>query len=85
MTLEGNAVTLRGDLTIRGVTRPVTLAGEYLGSTGNSAGKQRVGFHVTGTINRQDFGVAWNRAMEADGLLLGDEVDLDISIEAVRT
>ena len=76
-------MTLVGDLTIRGVTRPVTLSGEYLGTTGEGA-KQRVGFHVGGKINRMDYGVAWNRNLETGGVLLGDDVDLDISVEAVR-
>jgi polyisoprenoid-binding protein YceI len=81
--VTGNEVTLTGDLTIRGVTTPVVLAGEYLGTTGDGA-KQRVGFHVTGKINRMDYGVAWNRNLETGGVLLGDDVELDISIEAVR-
>ena len=83
VTVTGNEVTLTGDLTIRGVTTPVVLAGEYLGTTGDGA-KQRVGFHVTGKINRMDYGVAWNRNLETGGVLLGDDVELDISIEAVR-
>ena len=70
-------------MTIRGVTRPLVLAGEFLGTTGDGA-KQRVGFHVTGKINRVDYGVAWNRSLEAGGVLLGDDVELDISVEAVR-
>ena len=83
VAVTGNEVTLTGDLTIRGVTKPVTLAGEYLGTTGDGA-KQRVGFHVTGKINRMDYGVAWNRNLETGGVLLGDDVELDISVEAVR-
>ena len=61
----------------------MTLSGEYLGTTGEGA-KQRVGFHVSGKINRMDYGVAWNRNLETGGVLLGDDVDLDISVEAVR-
>ena len=83
VVVAGNAVTLTGDLTIRGVTKPVTLSGEYLGTTGEGA-KQRVGFHVSGKINRMDFGVAWNKVLETGGVMLGDDVDLDISVEAVR-
>ncbi len=83
VTVTGTAVTLTGNLTIRGVTKPVTLSGEYLGSSGEGKG-QRVGFHVTGTINRLDYGVSWNRVVDTGGVLLGDDVDLDISIEAVR-
>ena len=83
VAVTGNEVTLKGDLTIRGVTKPVTLTGEYLGTTGQGA-KQRVGFHVAGKINRLDYGVAWNRNLETGGMLLGDDVELDISVEAVR-
>lgn len=83
VVVAGSTVTLVGDLTIRGVTRPVTLSGEYLGTTGEGA-KQRVGFHVSGKINRMDYGVAWNRNLETGGVLPGDDVDLDISVEAVR-
>jgi polyisoprenoid-binding protein YceI len=83
VTVTGEAVTLKGELTIRGVTKPVVLTGEYLGTAGTGA-KQRVGFHVTGRINRLDYGLAWNRVLEAGGMMLGDDVDLDISIEAVR-
>ena len=83
VVVTGEAVTLKGDLTIRGVTKPVVLTGEYLGTAGEGA-RQRVGFHVTGKINRVDFGVAWNRVLETGGVMLGDDVDLDISIEAVR-
>ncbi len=83
VVVTGEAVTLKGDLTIRGVTKPVVLTGEYLGTAGEGA-RQRVGFHVTGKINRVDFGVAWNKVLETGGVMLGDDVDLDISIEAVR-
>lgn len=83
VVVAGNAVTLVGNLTIRGVSKPVTLSGEYLGTTGEGV-KQRIGFHVTGKINRMDYGVAWNRNLETGGMLLGDDVELDISVEAVR-
>lgn len=83
VAVTGTTITLQGDLTMRGVTKPVTLTGEYLGSMGEGA-KQRVGFHVTGTLNRKDFGMVWNRALDTGGFLLGDDVELDISIEAVR-
>ena len=83
VVVAGEVVTLKGDLTIRGVTKPVVLTGEYLGPAGEGA-RQRVGFHVTGKINRMDFGVAWNKVLETGGVMLGDDVDLDIWIEAVR-
>lgn len=79
---RGRQLTITGDLTIRGVTRAVVLEGEYLGSTGGA--RERLGFSATATINRVDFGVAWNRALEGGGMLLGDDVEIAINIEAVR-
>ncbi len=84
VTVKDGQVTLAGDLTIRDVTKPVTLTGEFLGLTGEGPGKQRAGFHVGTTINRLDYGLKWNRAVEGGGLLLGDDVQIDIFIEAVR-
>ncbi len=83
VSIVGTGLTLAGDLTMHGVTKPVTLKGEYLGAMSLSGGRQRVGFHVSTTINRQDYGVIWNRAVEGGGVMLGDDVDIDISIEAV--
>ncbi len=83
--VEGNSVTLNGDLTIRGITKPVTLTGSYLGTTGEGPKKQRLGFQVTTRINRLDYGLTWNRAVEAGGMLLGDDVEIDVTVAAVRT
>ena len=73
-----------GELTIRGITRPVVLEGEYTGITG-SPGQRRMGFNATTKVDRNDFRVSWNRAVEGGGLLLGDEVEIQIFIEAVET
>lgn len=82
---RNNALTISGDLTIRGVTKPVVLTGEYVGTTGTpEPSKQRIGFTATTKINRMDFGVKWNRAVEGGGVMLGDDVDVTINIEAVR-
>jgi polyisoprenoid-binding protein YceI len=83
VTIAGTGLTLAGDLTMHGVTKPVTLKGEYLGAMSLSGGRQRVGFHVSTTINRLDYGVVWNKAIEGGGVMLGDDVDIDISIEAI--
>lgn len=80
---RGRQLTITGDLAIRGVTRVVVLEGEYLGSTGGGP-RERLGFSATAMINRVDFGVAWNRALEGGGMLLGDDVEITINIEAVR-
>lgn len=83
---KGNDLKITGDLTIKGVTKSITLDAEFLGTTGPAeAGKQKAGFHASARINRLDFGVSWNRAVEGGGVTLGDDVDLDFNIEAVRT
>ena len=82
--VHGKTIRLTGDLTMHGVTKPVTLEGEYAGSMG-SGGQQRIGFSATAKLNRLDWGIAWNRAVEGGGMLLGDEVTLEIAISAVRT
>lgn len=73
-----------GDLTIRGVTRSVTLEMSYLGTTVDPWGKQRLGFEGGTTINRRDWGVNWNAALEAGGVMVSDNINLEIEIEAVK-
>ena len=83
---KGSEMKITGDLTLKGVTKSITLDAEFLGTTGApEAGKQKAGFHASAKINRLDFGVTWNRAVEGGGVTLGDDVDLDFNIEAVRT
>ena len=82
-TRDSNLV-ITGDLTIKGVTRPVVLEGRFLGLEAAGAGRQRVGFEARGTINRIDYGVTWNRVLEGGGAMLGDEVEIEIAIEATR-
>lgn len=79
----GSDVTITGDLTIRGVTRPVTLKGEYTAPTRDPWGNERAALAVTGTINRKDWGLVWNMALEAGGVVVGDDVKLRIETEAV--
>ena len=73
-----------GDLTVRGVTRPVTLATTYNGRGTNPWGKEVVGFTAEATINRKDFGLTWNVALEAGGLLVGDKLNVLIEVQAVK-
>jgi polyisoprenoid-binding protein YceI len=80
---SGDNAKIYGDLTIRGVTRPVVLDGTMTGVMKAAQG-DRVGFEASTTINRLDYGVKWNRAAEAGGAMLGDEVKVEINIEAVR-
>jgi polyisoprenoid-binding protein YceI len=73
-----------GELTIRGVTRPVTLDAEALGVNRSPYGFQVAGFSATTRINRKDFGLNWNMALEAGGVLVGDEVKISLEIEAIH-
>ncbi|HEY7917668.1 MAG TPA: YceI family protein [Acidimicrobiales bacterium] len=74
---------VEGDLTIRGVTRPVTLDATLEGVVNDPMGNHRVGFSASTTINREDFGVAFGAVMEAGGLVVGKKVDIQIESEAV--
>jgi polyisoprenoid-binding protein YceI len=76
--IQGTRLRLAGDLTIRGTTRPVVLEGELLGEQDN-----RAGFSATTKVNRLDYGLTWNRAMEGGGVVLGDEVEITIVVAAV--
>jgi polyisoprenoid-binding protein YceI len=80
---KGNDAKIHGNLTIRGVTKPVVLDGSFTGLMKSAQG-DRVGFEASTTVNRLDYGVKWNRAAEAGGAMLGDEVKIEINIEAVR-
>jgi len=79
---HGAALTITGDLTIRGVAKSVVLTGEYLGVAG-PADRQRIGFAATTKLNRLDYGLKWNRVVEGSNML-GDEVEITINIEAVK-
>lgn len=76
-----NKGTMTGDLTMRGVTKPVTLNVEMLGIMKAGPG-QVAGFTASGTLNRKDFGINWNRALDQGGAMLADDVNLIIDIEA---
>jgi polyisoprenoid-binding protein YceI len=76
---------LEGDLTIRGVTRPVTLRGEFTQPVTDPWGGRRVGFTLSGEIDREEFGLRWNMALEAGGMLVGRTVKLNLELEVVET
>lgn len=82
--VKGEDLRVMGDLTIRGVTKLVVLEGKYTGMAPGPQGKPRIGFEASTKINRQNFGVAWNRAAEGGGVMLGDEVEIAIVVAAVR-
>jgi polyisoprenoid-binding protein YceI len=73
-----------GDLTIRGTTKQVTLDVTFEGRAKDPWGNDRAGFSATGKINRRDFGLNWNQALEAGGVVVGDEVKMTLDVEIVR-
>ena len=73
-----------GDLTIRGVTRELPLDVEYGGQAKDPWGNQRVAFSAKGSIDRKDFGLRWNQVLEAGGLLVGDKVEIELELQAVK-
>lgn len=75
--------TITGDLTIRGVTKPVTLDVTYEGAGTDPWGGQRMGFSATGKIDRREFGLTWNQALEAGGVLVSNEIKLQIDAQVV--
>ncbi len=74
---------LTGDLTIKDVTRPVTLHLEYLGTVASPWGDQRAGFSASTEISRKDWGLEWNVALEAGGVVVGDKIKLNIDAEVI--
>ena len=81
--VAGKKGKIRGVLTIHGVSKDVVLETEYLGKGKDPWGNERYGFHAETSINRKDFGMAWNEVLEAGGFLVGDEVEIILDIEAV--
>lgn len=75
---------MRGDLTIRGVSRPVTFDVEFGGMTKDPYGNEKAGFSFSGTINRKDWGLNWNAALEAGGVMVSEEVRIAGEIQLVK-
>ena len=84
--IEGdrNEFKLTGDLTIRDVTREVTLDVQFEGQTKDPWGGERVGFSARGKIDRRDFGLTWNMLLEGGGLTVGNDIKISIEVEAVK-
>jgi polyisoprenoid-binding protein YceI len=76
---------LTGDLTVKGVTNPVTIDFEYQGSAKDPFGNLRAGFEGKATINRKDFGVSFNAALETGGVLVGDKITLEFDVSLIRS
>jgi polyisoprenoid-binding protein YceI len=83
-TKGSEGYTLNGDLTLRGVTKSVSLAVEFGGIGPNAYGQTIAGFEITGKINRKDFGLNWSAVTEAGGIVVSDEVKIVANIEVVK-
>ena len=81
---DGPTGTLAGELTIKGVTRPIDLDVEFLGATRDPWGNERTVFTAATTVNREDWGLTWNMLLEAGGLLVSKEIRIEIEIELIR-
>ena len=75
---------MAGDLTIKDVTRPVSLEVVYSGQAKDPMGNMHAGFSAYTTINRKDWGLTWNMALETGGLLVGDQIKIALEIEALK-
>ncbi|MBO9555415.1 YceI family protein [Cellulomonas sp.] len=80
----GSEYVIAGDLTIHGVTQPVELATEFNGTAVDPFGNTRAGFEASVTISRKDFGLTWNAALEAGGVLVSDKVVIALDVSAIR-
>jgi polyisoprenoid-binding protein YceI len=78
-----NVYDVTGDLTMRGVTKRVTLPVEFLGFQKDPWGNERAGFAVETTLNRKDYGINWNKALDNGGFLVGDDVKISINLETL--
>lgn len=82
--IKDNEYEINGDLTVRGVSKPVTFKAEHGGSGKDPWGNHKTGFTIEGKINRTDFGLNWNAALEAGGVLVSEEVRFNGEIQLAR-
>jgi polyisoprenoid-binding protein YceI len=82
--VDGDTYKLEGDLTIKDVTKPVTLDVEYGGSATDFYGNLKAGFEVSGKINRKEFGLSWNGITEAGAIVVGEDVRLNINVQFAK-
>ncbi|SOC57184.1 YceI family protein [Ornithinimicrobium cerasi] len=83
--VDDDTLRVTGDLTIKDVTQPVTVDFEYAGSAQDPFGNTRVGFEGATTVNRKDFGLTWNAALETGGFLVSEKVTLEFEVSAIKS
>ena len=81
---DGDEWFVDGELTVAGETRPVTLDVEFEGSAQDPWGNARIGFGATTKVDREDFGLTWNQALESGGWLVGKEIRIELSVEGIK-
>ena len=84
ITQDDGDYLLHGDLTIKGLTRPVAFALDFEGVSGDPWGGVRAGFTAEAEVNRKDWGLEWNQALETGGVLVGEKVKIQLDIELVK-
>lgn len=82
--LTGGSMDVTGELTLLGVTKPVTMTARYLGVGKDPWGNTRAGLSATGRINRKDFGMDFNKVLDSGGMLVGDLVDINLEVELIQ-
>lgn len=80
----GDDYVVTGDLTVRDVTKPVELKVEYLGADTDPFGNEKAGFEATTEIDREEFGLTWNAALESGGVLVGKKVTIDLFVQVTK-
>ena len=80
----GDKFVLRGDLTVKEVTRPIEFDVEFTGAAVDPYGNHRIGFEATTTVSRKDFGMTWNAAIETGGVLVSDKIQIELEISAIK-
>ena len=82
--VDGEVITVTGDLTIKGVTHPVSIPFEFQGAATDPLGNQRIGFEGSVVVNRKDWNLNWNAALEAGGVLVSEKVTLELEVSAIK-
>lgn len=82
--VDENEFKLLGDLTIKGITKEITLDTEFGGYMKDPYGNEKAGFSINGKLNRKDFGLNWNAALEAGGVMVGNEIKINADVQFVK-
>lgn len=83
--VEGDTLNLTGDLTIKDTTQAITIPFEFDGAATDPFGNDRIGFEGAVVVNRKDYGITWNAALETGGVLVSDKITLEFEISAIKT